>query len=391
MASSGHRGWWEAPTFHFNSANQSEDWTVFYTRALDYLNTLDIELEEADESHKGWKQLKLMFEGEDTKALQNLIDNGVMTTEHMKTPKAALDAITTTIKLKEHFWAHKDELVSDLWQQPDEGIHPLSQCICDLLTKSKFTHAPTLEMLKIMVLQHAVRYHEARDWIRHQDQSQLTYQALLSHCKMLELQCEQFQKAKERGHTDLASITTTTSSLHMDALSISSKHCCKKCGYSHPNTKYPAKGQQYYACSGNNHFTVLCLQKGHHQNTKQTLWRGYQPRYNTSSHHRCCTSCSPHRHCCKSPSHCSHSRPLPTVPHVVPPVAHRPSCSAHLNMCSIPHRYYQDALEVIAADSITTGSWAEGQLYMESTSDGQVAFYTCLHLPAQNGTNDHDC
>ena len=98
MASSGHHGHWEAPTFHFNSANQSEDWSVFYTRALDYLDVLDIELEEADESHKAWKQLKLMFEGENKKELQTLIDNGVMTTEHMKTPKATLDAIATTIK-----------------------------------------------------------------------------------------------------------------------------------------------------------------------------------------------------------------------------------------------------------------------------------------------------
>ena len=47
-------------------------------------------------------------------------------------------------------------------------------------------YGPTIEMLEIMVLQHAVRYHEARNLIRHQDQSQLTYQTLLSHCKMLE-------------------------------------------------------------------------------------------------------------------------------------------------------------------------------------------------------------
>ena len=87
-----------------------------------------------------------------------------------------------------------------------------------------------------MVLQHAAWYHEARDWIRHQDLSQLTYQALLSHCKMLESWCEQFQKVKEWGHANLASITTATSSLHLDALSISSKHCCRKCGYSHPQT-----------------------------------------------------------------------------------------------------------------------------------------------------------
>ena len=113
MASLSHRGCWEAPTFHFNSPNQSEDWSVFYTRALDYLDALDIELDTADQSHKGWKQLKLMFDGDDRKALQSLIDSGVGTPEHMLTPKAALDAIKTTIKSEEHFWAYRDELVSD--------------------------------------------------------------------------------------------------------------------------------------------------------------------------------------------------------------------------------------------------------------------------------------
>ena len=41
---------------------------------------------------------------------------------------------------------------------------------------------------------------------------------------------------------------------------------------------------------------------------------------------------------------------------------------------------------MIQANSITTGSQAEGKLYTESTSDGQAAFYTCLQLPAQDGT-----
>ena len=183
------------PHFISTPPKQSEDWSNFYTRALDYLDALDIELDTADESQKAWKQLKLMFEGEDRKALQSLIDNSVMTPEHMLKPKAALDAIGTTIKSEEHFWAYRDELMSDLQQLPDEGIHALSQCICDLITKSKFGNAQTIETIKIMVLQHAVKYHEARDWIRLQDQSQLTYQALLSHCTMLEAPCEQYQKA----------------------------------------------------------------------------------------------------------------------------------------------------------------------------------------------------
>ena len=114
MASSCPHSGWEAPTFQFNSTNQSEDWRAFYTLALDYPDALDIELDEADYNCKGWKQIKLMFKGEDRQALQTLTDDGTMTPEDMKTPKAALDAIATTIKLEEHFWAYRDELMPDV-------------------------------------------------------------------------------------------------------------------------------------------------------------------------------------------------------------------------------------------------------------------------------------
>ena len=86
------------------------DWRTFYTRALDYLDALDIDTEQADDHHKGWKQLKLISEGKDRKAVQTLIDNGTITQENMKTPHTALDAISMTIKSEEHFWAHRDEL-----------------------------------------------------------------------------------------------------------------------------------------------------------------------------------------------------------------------------------------------------------------------------------------
>ena len=86
----------------------------------------------------------------------------------MKKPRAALDAISTTIKSEEHFGVHQDEPISDVRQQPGEGIHVLSQCISNLISKCRFCHPKTQEMLKIMVLQHAVQYHKARDWIRQQ-------------------------------------------------------------------------------------------------------------------------------------------------------------------------------------------------------------------------------
>ena len=63
-----------------------------------------------------------MFQGEDREALQTPTDNGTMTKENMKTPYDALDAISMTIKAEEHFWVHGDELLSDVRQQPNEGI-----------------------------------------------------------------------------------------------------------------------------------------------------------------------------------------------------------------------------------------------------------------------------
>ena len=294
-----------------------------------------------------------MFEGEDRKALQSLIDSNVMTAEHMLKPKAALDAIGTTIKSEEHFWAHRDELMSDLQQQPDEGIHALSQCICDLITKSKFSHAPTVETMKIMVLQHVVKYHEARDWIRQQDQSLLTYQVLLSHCKMPKACCVQYQKAKERGHADLASITAATSSLHLDAIS-HSKPCCNKCGYSHPNGTCSAKGQQCYVCGGYNHYTVLCQQKGCRQNKRQPC-RGFKPNKCSYSHGHC-SSHSPCRHRCRSHSLHSHSRTPSHSPSCSPTHGASPRCSSCSKRCSTPYRDYWNAIDVIPTDSITTGN-----------------------------------
>ena len=153
-----------------------------------------------------------MFEGEDREALQTLTDNGTITEENMKTPHNTLDAINTTIKAKEHFWAHMDELLSNVRQQPNEGIHVLSQHTCNLITKCKLPNIQTQEMLKIMLLQHTVCFHEARNWIHQQDQSELTYQPLLSHCKLLESRCKHYQKARESGRADLTFISAATAS-----------------------------------------------------------------------------------------------------------------------------------------------------------------------------------
>ena len=74
-----------------------------------------------------------------------------------------------------------------------------------------------------MLLQHAVRFYEARDWIHLQDQNQLTYASLLQHCKTLEQRCEQYQKAQIKGRAELTTLsaeTATASSVHQDNITL---------------------------------------------------------------------------------------------------------------------------------------------------------------------------
>ena len=65
---------------------QSEDWRVFYTRTIDYLEALNINVEEANDHRTSWKQLKMIFEGKDWQTLQTLINNGTITLESQKMP-----------------------------------------------------------------------------------------------------------------------------------------------------------------------------------------------------------------------------------------------------------------------------------------------------------------
>ena len=64
-----------SPLISFSTANQAEEWKTFYVRAIDYVETLDIDIEPSYQTKMGWKQIKMMFTGEDRQALQTLIDN----------------------------------------------------------------------------------------------------------------------------------------------------------------------------------------------------------------------------------------------------------------------------------------------------------------------------
>ena len=177
---------WTAPTFSFDAADQPTAWRDFYIRALNYLETLRIKPEEEDQEMRGWTQIKMMFTGEDRHALQTLRDNDTITAADKCTPTLALKAIQTALKEEEHYWHYRDKVLSDIRQQPGEQVHTLNNRITTLINKCHFQDQKTTETIKIMLLQHAIKYHEAHDWIRLQDPAELTYKTLLQHCKQLE-------------------------------------------------------------------------------------------------------------------------------------------------------------------------------------------------------------
>ena len=266
MASRSSAPHWEAPKFSFNTPNQVDAWKSFYTWVLDFLEALDIDPNVEDQDKRDWRQIKMMFEDEDGLALQTLIDNQTITPAAQQTHSLVLKAIQSVIKEDVYFWHHRDELLTDLWQLPNEGIYALSTHITTIAGKCSFPSQEIKDMLKLMVLQHAVKYHEVQDWICLQDQSTLTYQSLLNYCTQLEARCEQFKQVQAQGRTQLSSFTTAsaTPSLLL-AQPGTTNISCKRCGYTHPLTSFPTYNKECYNCHFKGHFTALCRKPKQHR------------------------------------------------------------------------------------------------------------------------------
>ena len=99
-----------------------------------------------DQEMKGWTEIKMMFTGGDRKALQTLIDNDTITEADQQTPRLALKAIQTAIKDGEHYWHYRDEVLSDIRQQPEEQCsYNISQCLSHTDLHTSRCHHKTLQ------------------------------------------------------------------------------------------------------------------------------------------------------------------------------------------------------------------------------------------------------
>ena len=152
---------------------------------------------------RGWCQIKMIFDWDDHQALQTLLGNNTISAEAQFTSSPSPWCNTIESSKKDHpFLALSwHEILSHLHQLPDEGIHSLNTCINTLVQISqKFTIKETWETIKLMFLQHAIKYHEARNWIclpesKHPD---LTMSPE-AHCKQFEQCCEAVAASQSSG------------------------------------------------------------------------------------------------------------------------------------------------------------------------------------------------
>ena len=295
------------------------------------------------------------------------------------TPSLALKAIQLVIKEDDHFWHHRVELLTDLWQLPDKGIHALSTHIITLVGKCRFPLQEIKEAMKLMVLHHAVKYHEACNWIWLQDQSALTYQSLqLLHS---EARCNQFKQAQVQGRAQLASITLVSASQSLPIQSATTQITCKRCGYTHPHADCPTFNKECYSCHNKSHFTALCRKpKSNRQpnNSHRSSSRGWSRRSTSRAPTRQChrsqkrggqpyRSSSSWRNSSnsRSPSQDCHNRRSP-----------------RWSRCSpTPYRYKVSHL----TSSPNLSQVDEGQLYTNRAPDGYRSFHTTLQLITKQG------
>ena len=244
----------------------------------------------------------------------------------------------------------------------------------NLINNCKFTDSNTKETLKIMLLVLAIKYHEARDWIRLHNQSTLTYQLLLAHCKLLELRCEQYKKGQLRGRAELTTIiASVTSSVHQDTVTTHKKSNCARCGYNHPKGSCPASGQQCYNCSRFGHYTALCKKprtpKQYNHLSRPTS-RGPSCRDSSRSATRC-NSRSPSRgRPCRSPSRRPHHKQYRS-----------PQCNSKKKRSPTPHIHQLSHIIHI----LPRPHAAEGQLITDRASNGHTSFHTMLQVDTKQG------
>ena len=223
--------------------------------------------------------------------------------------------------------------MSDIRQQPDEQVHALNTRITNVVNNCRFEH-PRIT-IKIMLLQHAIKYHKACDWIRLQDPATLTYKTLLHHCKLLEQRCKQFRKAQQKGQAELTTLTTastTQTSLHQDAITI--QYNCYRCGYKHQKNNCPATGQRCHKCNAIGHFTTLCRTQTHSHGQSRHHYR--RPRHGSRSPSRdSSTSTTGSRHSISPATHNTYSqhrhRWSPTPHHIDSITITRPSAASNID------------------------------------------------------------
>ena len=259
---------------------------------------------------------------------------------------------STTIRSEDHFWHFQEELLSDVSQLPNEGIHALNTCITTLITQCKFPHPKTQEMLKITVLQHAIGFHEGTG-SNSKTSSSWPIRPFSPTASCSSPNVSSMKRPKRRaGQT--SPLSPQWPSQHYLSINIPypPSQSAANVTIPTPQNKCLPQGKECFNCSGQNHYTVLCRQSQRPLQSscsarsakciERSPRRETRPRHNITDN-RCTSSWSPSRCSSDSPSHCPSHSPSPICPPGHPDATK-----------NTPFQYHKDRIEVIPAPSQPT-------------------------------------
>ena len=104
------------PLVGSTQVHPATEWKAFYINVIDFLEALNFNTEVEDNTKWGWKQLKMMYEGEDWQAIQTLVDNATITINYQEAPGWILVITQTTIFLALQGWDSAWLYAEDRWR-----------------------------------------------------------------------------------------------------------------------------------------------------------------------------------------------------------------------------------------------------------------------------------
>ena len=260
MASDSSTPCWDDPKFSLSTAQQSEEWKVFYTKAIDFLEALNIDTEEEDSTKKAGSRWKCCLRVKTGKHSRCWLIMGPSSLRSRRTTGRYLMLLPPHSSLGS---------ISGTFEMSSSQMCASSQMKASTPSTPGCAHSSTAVGLSTMRWRkHWRSWYSSIWWGTMRPGTGSSYKTSPSWparpfsttASCLSPGVSSTRRPRRRARpTSLPFWWPHLQCLlfTQDALTILPK--CSKCSYSHPHNKCLAYGEKCFNCAGLNHYTALCI------------------------------------------------------------------------------------------------------------------------------------